>query len=133
MFLAATMYYMDTPARLDVRIIGKRVADRRVALRMEQTELADRASLSRAYVSRLESGIVKNPKVLDLESVAQALDIPMASLVAPDAVGHELRLTECADILSQLAGEPEEVIDAAMQMFRIAVAIRKGQRLARTN
>jgi transcriptional regulator with XRE-family HTH domain len=131
--LGATLCHMDTRTRLDVRTIGKRVADRRIELHLEQEDLADRAGLSRAYISRLENGIVKNPKVFDLEQVALALGLPLTALVGPEDGGQEIRIAECADILAELDGEPPEVINGVMTMLRTSVAIRKARRLARDN
>ncbi len=91
--LGATLCYMDARARLDVRMIGRRVAERRAMLRIEQGELAESAGLSRAYISRLESGAVLNPKLLDLERVASALNTSIIDLtVATDDLGSTAAL-----------------------------------------
>jgi len=68
-------------APLDVARIGQRIADRREGLRLRQLELAQRAGLSEAYVNRLENGIVRNPKINDLASLARALGFPLDALL----------------------------------------------------
>lgn len=72
---------MSTPKRLDIAAIAQRLADRRAELRLEQTEVAERAGLSRAYISRLERGTILNPKVFDLEQVARALRTSIGALM----------------------------------------------------
>ena len=132
--LGATLCYMDTRLRLDVRMIGQRVAERRGKLRLEQTELAERAGLSRAYVSRLESGIVANPKVLDLERLAAALGTTVAAILATDdSPARAVRISECADIFGQLDSEPPEVAETILRWLRESVEIARSARLARTN
>lgn len=132
--LGATLCYMDTQTRLDIRAIAQRLVDRRTTLRLEQTEVAERAGLSRAYVSRLESGTVLNPKLFDLARVAGVLDLPLSSLVSPaTAASREIRISECADVLSELDGEPPEIVEDVLLMLRTSVALAKGRRLARDN
>lgn len=125
---------METRKRLDVFAIGRALADRREHLGLDQETLADRAGVSRPYISRLERGNVPNPKLLDLERVAGALDIPVAALVQPPVdPSHEIHIAECTDILAQLDGEPPEVIADVLLMLRTSVAIAKHRRTGRNN
>jgi len=125
---------METRKRLDVIAIGRALADRREHLGLDQETLADRAGVSRPYISRLERGNVPNPKLLDLERVAGALDIPIALLVQPALdPSQELHVAECTDIMAQLEGEPPEVIADVMLMLRTSVSIAKHRRLGRQN
>lgn len=126
---------MDARTRLDIAAIADRLARRRIEKRLEQTEVAERAGLSRAYISRLEKGIVLNPKLFDLAHVARVLDIPLADLVSPPgrSASRELRITECADILSQLDDEPPEIADTILRWLRESVDIARAARLAREN
>jgi transcriptional regulator with XRE-family HTH domain len=125
------MCYMDTRAKLNVGIIGGRIAKRRAALRLEQTELAEKAGLSRAYISRLESGIVPNPKLLDLERVADALDIPLSALMAPDLRGDVLHFAEVRGLVERLeseGGDDPALAAAVAQMLRASLEIRRARR-----
>lgn len=63
-----TICYMGTRMLLDVDAMGRRASARREELRLEQEEVATRSGMSRAYISRLENGGVRNPKVADLAS-----------------------------------------------------------------
>lgn len=119
--------HMSTPTPLNGRIIGRRIADRRTALHLEQTELAERASLSRAYVSRLESGLVPNPKVFDLARLAQVLDIALPTLVAPEAHLTETRYSvDMAEFEQQLAGLPPERAERVLRWMRESLEIASG-------
>lgn len=79
--MLATMCYMSTRKTLDVDAIGKRAFKRREELHLEQSEVATKAGMSRAYVSRLENGGVMNPKVSDLAAIACALDLSLDRLI----------------------------------------------------
>jgi transcriptional regulator with XRE-family HTH domain len=50
-------------------------------LDLSQTELAERAGMTRAYLHRLCAGGVPNPGVLTLQRLAQALQLPTAAMV----------------------------------------------------
>lgn len=75
------MCHMDTIKLPDMRDVGHRVSDRREKLRLDQEALAEKAGLSRPYISRLERGLVPSPKLLDLAAVATALGISLDQLV----------------------------------------------------
>lgn len=66
---------------MDARDVGRRVKAAREARRMDQVDVADRARLSRAYISRLESGGIVNPKLLDLTAVAEAVGARLDDLL----------------------------------------------------
>ncbi len=66
---------------LDLVGLGERVAQRRRRLHLEQADVADRAGLSPAYVSRLERGRIIAPKITDLRSIARALDVTLDDLI----------------------------------------------------
>lgn len=77
----ATMCHMGTGTLPDMRTVGRRVAERRDELGLDQEALADKAGLSRPYISRLERGLVPSPKLLDLAAVAKALDYSLDQLI----------------------------------------------------
>lgn len=79
--MLATLSYMTTRPSLDVGAIGERAAQRRTQLKLEQEDVAERAGMSRAYISRLENGGVRNPKVADLAAVAAAIDYSLDQLI----------------------------------------------------
>lgn len=69
------------PPLARARRIGARVRDLRTARGMTSTQLAERSGMQRPNLSRLESG-KHVPSLETLERVAEALDVPVARLVA---------------------------------------------------
>lgn len=102
---------------------------------MEQGDLALLSELSRAYISRLENGLVPNPKLFDLERVARVLDIPLPELVAPEVELIETRYsTEEAEILRQTQHLPPELRASILRNFRQSLEmIQAAADLARRN
>ncbi len=62
------------------RAFGQVVRDRRLQARLSQEALAERASLTRNYISELERGL-KSPTLATVEALAQALDSRPSLLV----------------------------------------------------
>lgn len=66
---------------MDVRRrVGRNLAEFRKEAGLSQESLADECGLHRTYVSGVERGI-RNPTVMVLEKIAQALGIPAARLL----------------------------------------------------
>lgn len=61
--------------------MGARAKSLRLGMRLTQEELAEKAGLSEAYINRIEGGLVRNPKIHDLQAVAEALGIGLDSLL----------------------------------------------------
>lgn len=64
-------------------MVGRNVRRLRMAARLSQAALAERMGVDRAYVSGLELG-ERNPTVLTLWHLAQALEIKVGALFAED-------------------------------------------------
>lgn len=60
--------------------LGRRVEQLRRGSGLEQADVCKRADLSRAYLSRLENGGVTNPKLYDLQKIAEALGTTVSDL-----------------------------------------------------
>jgi ribosome-binding protein aMBF1 (putative translation factor) len=65
-------------------LIGQAVRERRLALGLSQTELADRAGMTQPALSRLEAGGVI-PTIPLLERISIALDADLIVEIAPHA------------------------------------------------
>jgi DNA-binding Xre family transcriptional regulator len=63
--------------------IGEIVKERRKAKKLNQTELAEKAGITQATVSRLESGKEDNTTIENLRSIAAALSCSVVDLL-PD-------------------------------------------------
>ena len=77
--------------------LGKRLAVLRESRRMDQTELADRAGVSQAAISKLESGETKRPSLELIENILKGLELPdvltyalIRKDVVPSASAREL-------------------------------------------
>jgi transcriptional regulator with XRE-family HTH domain len=116
----------DARTTLDIRTLAARLTTRRAELRLEQTEVAERANRSRAYVSRLESALVPNPKLYDLAAVAGALDMTLAELVAPERKLVETRFSHDWDELQRQVADldvPDEIREQILRGFRESIAV----------
>lgn len=72
------------------RLIGRRLARRRAALRLSLEEVAARTGVSRAMISRIERGEVHASAVL-LDRLCAGLGISLSELFARDAASPLLR------------------------------------------
>jgi len=61
--------------------IGERLRTERMLKGLSVTELADRAGISKAYVSQLEAGAQQNPSLDVLKKLADALEITVGRLI----------------------------------------------------
>lgn len=104
-----TICYMVNRERLDVRGLGERVAARRQDMRRSQKELAEKAGLSEAYINRIEGGLVRNPKIHDLQAVAEAIGVTLDSLLL---VSEPFSRDEQAE-LEQLLRDPGARVEFA--------------------
>ena len=69
---------------MDMRkLVGKNVARVRREKGLTQEEVAERSGFSQQYLSSLERG-QRNPTVITLYELAQALEVSHVELVSPD-------------------------------------------------
>ena len=81
---------MDPDAAALLSLIGRRVAERRAALRLTLDEIAARTGVSRAMVSRIERGEVHASAVV-LDRLCAGLGISLSALFAREAAAPLLR------------------------------------------
>lgn len=79
-----TMCSVNTWNDVDVDAIGQRALIRRRELGLDQTQVAERSGMSREYISGLETGRNRNPKLRDLIRVAKGLTKPVDWLIWGD-------------------------------------------------
>lgn len=79
-FVDALIKEKLTPAQvrrvLQAPTLGKRLAILRECRRMDQTDLARKADVSQAAISKLESGETKRPSLELIEKILRGLDLP---------------------------------------------------------
>jgi transcriptional regulator with XRE-family HTH domain len=127
-YSGATLCHVSTPGDLDMRALGRRLKLRREELRMGQDDVARDAFVSRAYISRLERGLVPAPKVTELGQVAEALQTTLVDLLRqPPGTRTERYSLECSELVDQLAGEPPEIVDAVLAAWRTSVQIARAR------
>jgi transcriptional regulator with XRE-family HTH domain len=92
----------------DAASLGHLVRAQRARLRLTQSELAQRVGVSRSAISELEAGRIEQPRASVFASLATALGLPAAALLA--AAGYpatevmlELETDELAVLASSLA------------------------------
>ena len=61
-------------------LVGRRLREERQAKAWTQAEVALRAGLSQAYVSQIENGERKNPGILQISALEDALGLPRGTL-----------------------------------------------------
>ena len=61
--------------------LGNKVQRLRGIQELTQTQLAEKAGVTQAYVARIESDRVKNPKASGLSGLAKALGVPLEVLL----------------------------------------------------
>ena len=66
------------------RLVGRNVRRAREAVGMTQEQLAEKSGFTQQYVSGLETG-KRNPTIVSLFELAQALGVPHIELVRPDS------------------------------------------------
>ena len=89
---------------MDLRWLGRLIRDRRGELNMTQPELADRAGVSLAYVSMLETGGLPDPGVEALRQVARSLGLTRLVVLLDDVV----------DLRTHNGGVPRSVQENAL-------------------
>ena len=75
--------------------IGKIVKQRREAKRWNQQELADKSTITQATISRIEAGVLDDPKINTLRNLAAALGCTVVDLLPEsDKKKQPLRTTD---------------------------------------
>lgn len=65
------------------RLLGRNVRKHRVEARLTQEQLSERSGFSQQYISDMERGF-RNPTVVSLYELAQALGTTPVALITPD-------------------------------------------------
>ena len=73
-------------------MIGKKVKTYRKNKNLSLSELAERANVSKSYLSALERGIQSNPSIQFLEKISKVLEVPVDDLLNEDTSEEIMRL-----------------------------------------
>ena len=74
--------------------MGRRIEAARSKAGMSQEQLADRAGLTRAFVSRVENGLAPKVSVDTVWKICKALDIPAALIISDDVSLEAIKTIE---------------------------------------
>ena len=69
-------------------LLGARIKRHRLQADISQQALADRCGVYRTYLGQIEAGLA-NPTLQILVNIAQALDVPLATLLSRATQGEE--------------------------------------------
>jgi transcriptional regulator with XRE-family HTH domain len=119
------------------RLFGSRLRAVREQQGLRQVDVAEKLGMSAGGYSSVERGAARM-FVTDLERYASALGVDAGYLgrrlgLCGEDAPREIRLTEGADILDQLADEPPEVAETILAWWRQSLEIARSNRLARSN
>jgi XRE family aerobic/anaerobic benzoate catabolism transcriptional regulator len=109
--------------------IGRLVRLSRAKRGMTRRQLAHGSGASERYLAQIESG-QGNPSIIMLQSIAQALDLPIGELL-PRACGRSGAMTQILDLLGRL---PQSELPAIAELIErradAGVAPERGRRIA---
>ncbi|WEG11511.1 helix-turn-helix domain-containing protein [Pullulanibacillus sp. KACC 23026] len=83
-------------------MIGKNITKFRTAKGLTLSELAERAKISKSYLSNIERGINKNPSINILEKTAAVLDVDLNLLLSDTQLDSEVLDQEVLGIANEL-------------------------------
>ena len=120
----------EGPGKAWLEALGALIRAQRTTAGLTLRELAERTSVSNAYLSQIERGL-HEPSISVLRAIAEALDVPLetllerAGLLAPErrggaALAHD---TEAAILGDPHLSEPQRV--ALLSIYRSFVPARR--------
>jgi transcriptional regulator with XRE-family HTH domain len=117
----------EDPWKPQLEALGALLRSQRLAAELSLRELAERTSVSNAYLSQLERG-QHEPSLSVLRAIASALGVPLESLLARAGLlgGHEeqsMRATEAAILSDPELSEPQRI--ALLHVYRSFVPARR--------
>jgi transcriptional regulator with XRE-family HTH domain len=95
--------------KLEVGPLGERLAELRTRKGLSLSAVADAAGIAKSYLAKLERGEVPNPGLKTLDSIAKALDVTLAHLLAPEARASTSTVEHDAGRERLLAGLPRSL------------------------
>jgi transcriptional regulator with XRE-family HTH domain len=97
---------------MELKSVGKRIRQYRIARNMKQEDLADKTNLSVTYIGMIERG-EKFPRLETFVAIANALDVTSdALLVDVTTTGYKIKESMLSEKLDELSdGDREMVYD----------------------
>ncbi len=88
---------------------GKAIRDRRIALKLTQDELAERAGLTGKYIGTVERG-ERDPGLFSMQILAKALGAALADLMGGSSISLSERALEAAKEFDQTDPQMQEAV-----------------------
>lgn len=89
--------------------LGKRIEKLRKSQGMSREQFAEAAQLAAAFVYRVENGH-NGVSFYNAIQIANALDIPLSSLVSEDLISENAELYECFLIAAEMSKETQKML-----------------------
>ncbi|WP_165998214.1 helix-turn-helix domain-containing protein [Bacillus sp. Cs-700] len=83
-------------------MIGQNILKIRKAKGLTLSELAERAKVSKSYLSNIERNLKQNPSIQVMEKLAYVLDVELNMLLEEDEKKHHLSDQEWIDFVEEL-------------------------------
>lgn len=83
-------------------MIGKKIAEIRRKRGMSLSELAERANVSKSYISGLERSINENPSIQVINRIADILEVNVTTLIGAEREPEECPEKEWQEFVSEL-------------------------------
>jgi transcriptional regulator with XRE-family HTH domain len=121
----------EGPEKAWLEALGALIRAQRTTAGLSLRELAERTSVSNAYLSQIERGL-HEPSISVLGAIAAALDVPLeallsrSGLLAPEGGAPLVRDTEAAILSDPQLSEPQRV--ALLSIYRSFVPARRRSR-----
>ena len=95
---------------MELKSVGKRIRQYRIARNMKQEDLADKTNLSVTYIGMIERG-EKSPRLETFVSIVNALGVTSDALLSDVTMtGYKIKDSMLSDKLDSLSYEDREMV-----------------------
>lgn len=95
---------------MELKSVGKRIRQYRIARNMKQEDLADKTNLSVTYIGMIERG-EKFPRLETFVAIVNALDVTSDALLADvTTTGYKIKESMLSEKLDELSDEDREMV-----------------------
>ncbi|RLL42764.1 XRE family transcriptional regulator [Oceanobacillus piezotolerans] len=106
-------------------MIGDKIQKIRKSRGMTLSECAERANISKSYLSNIERNLNQNPSIQIIEKVALVLGVEVSSLISTNSTHEEPTESEWLDFVKEL--KESGVKTHHLQGFRTVIEFAKWQ------
>ena len=107
-------------------MIGENIQRIRKRRRLSLTELAERAQISKSYLSNMERNLNQNPSIQIIEKLAYVLDVDLRTLVGSKYINKPSPESEWLDFVNEL--KKSGVGKEQLQEYKTVIEFAKWQK-----